>query len=186
MASTRDSLLRFTGQYGMAMDSLGNVVSDVVEVTATIELNRIEVPLVGQTKQGYKAGRESREGSLNFQKIDSRWEYSLFSFLSRRQAWLKNPTGLAPKSPQFSLKIAYRDPDTAGQEEWTLTGCQIWRASLGFNITDDIVNREVPFTWESETPTTAYKIDSIGADGTPVTSPFAAVPTAVTSPLSGV
>lgn len=177
MSSVRDSLLRFSGQYGMALDASGNVISDVVEVSATIELNRIEVPLVGQTKQGYKAGRESREGSLNFQKIDSRWERMLHDFLVKRQDWLNNAEGAqAVKSPQFKLKISYRDPDAAGKETWVLNGCQVWRVPLGFNITDDIVNRELPFTWESETPESTFRIASIDTDGNPTPVGYGARP----------
>jgi hypothetical protein len=115
------------------------------------------VPMVGSTKQGYKPGRESRTGTFRFQKIDSRWERQMFQFLTysleaRRAARDAGQPTLRP----FTLNIRLDDPDALGTEEWALQGCLIWRLPLGFNITDDIIDRELEFTWETETPVETF------------------------------
>jgi hypothetical protein len=50
----------------------------------------------------------------------------------------------------FNLQIRLDDPDALGFETVQLEGCLLWRLQMGFNITDDIVTREFPFTWERE------------------------------------
>lgn len=156
--SVNEGLLRYGGMYGAAYGPSGNVLAEVVEVTAAVEVNRIEVPLVGTTKQGYKTGRETREGTINIQKIDSKWEMELFRFLSqgleaRRRA---RDTGDHTMLRPFNLVIGFDDPDALGREKWLLEGCLLWRMTIGFSITDDIVNREFPLTWEHETPLEAF------------------------------
>jgi len=157
MANVNQGLYRMGGMYGAAYGPDGTLLSEVVEVTAAVEVNRIEIPLVGSTKQGYKPGRESREGSLRLQKIDTRWELQVFDFLSqslaaRRVARGTPAAGLRP----FTLKLEWDDPDALGKETWQLEGCLIWRLPLGFNITDDIRDLEFPFTWETETPLNSF------------------------------
>lgn len=148
--NVNDGLWRIGGMHGSAYRD-GHLLAEVVEVTATVEINRIEVPLVGTTKQGYKPGRESREGTINIQHVDLSWEREIRQFLTQtleeRRAARGTPlAGLRP----FQLQIVLDDPDALGREIWQLEGCLLWRLPLGFSITDDIINRELPFTWENE------------------------------------
>ena len=62
---------RFTGMWGEAMDVAGNLLAEVTEVSANAEVNKMEVPLVGTNRQGYKPGRVTREGTFRVQKIDT-------------------------------------------------------------------------------------------------------------------
>lgn len=143
MSGIQSALSRYGGMYGSAW--LGDtLLADVVEVSGNIEVNRIQVPLVGTTTQGYKAGRETREGNIKIQKVDSFWETKLLTFLQTRA------TGTGD-SPTFDLVLKHADPDANGNEVWNLFGCQIWRVPIGFSITDDIIDREFPLTWERET-----------------------------------
>jgi hypothetical protein len=161
MAGITEALRRFGGMYGSAWRD--NVqLAEAVEVTGAVEVNRIEVPLVGQTKTGYKPGRETREGTLNIQKIDARWELEIFRFLNTSLAQRRANRGTANATLRtFDLKIEVDDPE-AGYEAWQLENCQIWRLPLGFSITDDIINREFPFTWESERPLSAFTYNAQG------------------------
>ena len=62
--------------------------------------------------------------------------------------------------PTFDLKVEMDDPDAYGYEAWQLENCQIWRMPLGFSITDDILEREFPLTWENERPLNAFTYDA--------------------------
>lgn len=161
MAGITDALRRFGGMYGSAWRD--NVqLAEAVEVTGAVEVNRIEVPLVGQTKTGYKPGRETREGTLNIQKIDMRWELEIFQFLNSSLASRRQARGTPQATLRtFDLKIEIDDPE-AGYEAWQLENCQIWRLPLGFSVTDDIINREFPFTWESERPLAGFVYNAAG------------------------
>lgn len=155
--AVNEGLFRIGGMYGAAYRN-GKLLAEVVEVTGAVEINRIEVPLTGSTKQGYKPGRESREGTIRIQKIDSAWEMEVYQFLSqglneRRAARGSGQGALRP----FQLVLEFDDPDALGYEQWQLDGCLLWRMPLGFSITDDIVDREFPLTWESETPLDTFR-----------------------------
>ena len=163
MAGITDALRRMGGMYGSAWRD-GVQLSDAVEVSGAVEVNRIEVPLVGQTKQGYKAGRETREGTLRIQHIDARWELEIYEFLSTSLAARRARVGRPRRrSAPFDLKLEIDDPEAYGYEAWQLENVQIWRMPVGFSITDDILEREFPITWENERPLNAF---TVGANGT--------------------
>lgn len=170
--STSEGLFRMGGMYGSAWKD-GLLLSNVVQVTATVELARIDVPLVGQTKMGHKTGRETRDGTIRLQKVDSYWEQQVHSFLTkslddRRRLRDQGQRGMG----SFSLLIELDDPDALGIEKWQLDGCQIYRMNLGFNIGDDITEHEIPFTWDTETPIYIFE-RALGSGGIAVPSWYA-------------
>lgn len=147
--SLQSALNRYGGMFGSAWRD-AKQLADVVEVTGNVEVNRIEVPLVGTTKQGYKAGRESREGTIRIQKIDAYWEKEILDWIAGRNSADRDTQVAASAAHVFDLKLQIDDPEAFGREAWELKGCQLWRIPLGFSITDDIIDREFPFTWEYE------------------------------------
>jgi hypothetical protein len=154
--SSNEGLYRIGGMYGAAYRN-GKLLAEVVEVQATVEVNRIEVPLVGQTRTGYKPGRESRDGTITIQKIDGAWEEEVSNFLAQSLADRRRNRGTAAGALRpFSLVLEFDDPDALGYEAWQLDGCLLWRMQLGFSITDDVVNREYPLTWETERPLSLF------------------------------
>lgn len=157
MPQSSEGLFRVGGMYGAALRN-GKVLSEAVEVQATIAINRIEVPLVGTTKTGYKPGRETREGTITIQHIDDTWEMEIYQFLSQGLAARRAARGSGvPLLRPFQLQLEFDDPDALGYELWQLEGCLLWQMDLGFNITDDIVQRQFPLTWESEKPIAHYE-----------------------------
>lgn len=152
--SVNEGLWRYGGMYGAAWRDT-TLLAEVIEVSGNVEIGRIEVPLAGQTRQGYKPGRETREGSLRIHKIDTRWELEIYQFLSQGLEARRQNRGQMPLR-SFSLEIGVDDPDALAKESWRLDGCVIWRLPLGFSITDDILDREFPLTWERETPLNAF------------------------------
>jgi hypothetical protein len=153
---TNPGLYRMGGMYGSAWRD-GVQLAEAVEVTANVEVNRIEIPIVGQTRQGYKPGREAREGTMRVQKIDSAWQLELWNFLSMNLQTRRALRGTAQGALRpFQLQIEIDDPDALDTEKWQLDGVLIWRMSIGFSITDDIMDTELPITWESEKPLSAF------------------------------
>lgn len=165
--SVNEGLYRFSGMYGEAWRD-GQLLMDVTEVSGTIAINRVEVPLVGRTRTGYKPGRETREGTLRVQKIDTKWEMEVFKFLSQDLETRRRnrDQGIANLRP-FTLLLEYDDPDALGREKWRLDGVLLWQMQIGFSIGDDLVDREFPITWESEAPVIAFSA-GIGPTGVPV------------------
>lgn len=157
---------RFAGRWGSAWDAQGNLLAEMVAVATPVEIGRIDVPLVGSPRAGHKLGAETREGTMRVQKFDSKWELFVYSLLSqsvqeRRDA--RDGRGPALASAEFSITYKFDDPDALGVERWQLDGCRIWRLPLGFDINDDLVEREYPLTWEAERPLTAFRATNLGS-----------------------
>jgi hypothetical protein len=167
--SLNDALWRVGGMHGRVLDMNGNVVHEAVEVTANTEIDRIAVPIVGTGITGYKPGRESREGSITIQKLDTAWEMSIYRYLSQTldERRAKRGTPDAMMKP-FSIILEHDDPSALGREQWQLDGCLVWALRLGINVGDELVQRELPLTWERETPLHAFeRTGTMNANGLP-------------------
>lgn len=150
-------LFRMTGMWGEARDLQGRLLAEVTEVSATAEVQRIEVPIVGTNGQSYKPGRITREGTFRCQKIDTKWELDVYSFVSADLETRRAMRGTAESVLRpFTLLVGYDDPEALEEEKWQLNGCLLWRLPLGFNIGDDIRDLEFPFTYEAEIPLKAF------------------------------
>jgi Phage tail tube protein len=159
MASVSDSLRRFGGMYGAAYRD-GFLLQEAIEVSGNVAIARIEVPLVGQTKMGYKPGRETREGTMRIQVIDSTWAMEVFQFLSQSLAQRRAARGTpAATLRAFDMRLRVDDPEAYDYEEWQVENVQVWQMPIGFAITDDIIQREIPITWEAETPMHVFEVN---------------------------
>lgn len=159
---------RFGGMYGSAFYE-GEELLDAVEVSGATDIQRIDMPMVGRTRVGYKPGRESSEGTLRIQKFDAKWEMFVYQFLSYSLAERRANRGRPEATVRtFDLKLQYDDPEARGKEVWQLEGCQIWRLSLGFSIADEAVEREYPLTWEEARPIETFRIDRLTGAVIPV------------------
>jgi hypothetical protein len=150
---------RMGGMWGAAYDQSGELISEMVELQVPTELGRITVPLVGTDAEGYKQGRTTREGTMRVQKIDARWEMQVYRLLSRtiQERRADRDAGKAAFDPRFRLILTIDDPEALGIERWQYEGCRIWRIPNGFNIGDEVTEREYPVTWENERPITVFR-----------------------------
>lgn len=160
-----EALWRVGGMHGRAMDLNGNLIHEAIEVQAEVAIDRLTVQMAGTARQGHKPGRETREGTLNVQKLDTAWEMSVWRWLTARET---SPAGTAAMMSPFSVIIQHADPGALGYEQWQLDGCLVWSLPLGFNIGDDIRQLSLPLTWERETPLHAYeRTGALDANGMP-------------------
>ena len=170
---------RFSGMYGEAYRG-NTLLTDVIEVSGTVEVGRTDVPIVGTTRNAYKPGRESREGTIRYHKMDSAWELQVFEFFSQSLADRRAARGTAEATLRpFDIMIRVDDPE-AGIEAVKLEGVLIWRMTIGFSITDELMERELPMTWENERFVEA-STRQIGAGGQ-----YASPPVYVPEYLAGV
>lgn len=155
-----NALRRFGGMWGSAWRD-GRMLTDVVQVTGTTQRGRIEVPLVGRQKTGFKPGRLSSEGSIAFQKVDTGWELDVYNAMTldvdemRRQRDLGN---FGTLDGTFDLLLKHDDPHAFGKEVWKLSGCQIWQLDVGINVTDDFIQREIPLTYDEAVPLRTFRV----------------------------
>lgn len=140
---------RIDGAYGEAYRD-GRFLADVIEVTGTINIDRRELPMAGSINTHYKRGRVTREGTIRYQAVDSRWlkEFISFTSLSLDERRAARNAGNAVTAP-FDLQLTIDDPEAFGKETLMLYGVVMWSANIGFSITD-LLEREVPITWVRE------------------------------------
>lgn len=167
MAIANEGLFRFSGRYGTAWQD-GVMLAEVVDATGAVTIGKIEVPLAGKRKQGTKPGGETREGTFRVQKVDTKWEMLVYSYLSQSDDVRRaNRDAGRPSISPFSVILDWDDPDALGVEQWQLDGIMLWNLPLGFSTADDLTEREYTFTWESEHPIYAFKA-ATGPGGAPV------------------
>lgn len=156
-----NALRRYGGMWGGARDEKGALLTDVVQVTGTTQRGRTEIPLVGRQKTGFKPGRISSEGSIAFQKIDTGWEWQVYSAMTLDVDELRarrDRGEFGTLDGTFNLNLVHDDPHAFGKEVWQLVGCMIWQMDVGINITDDFIQREIPLTYDEAIPIRAFRV----------------------------
>lgn len=140
---------RIDGAYGEAYRD-GRFLADVIEVSGTINIDRRELPIAGSINTHYKRGRVTREGTIRYQAVDSRWlrEFISFTSLSLEERRAARNAGNPVTSP-FDLQITIDDPEAFGKETLMLYGVVMYSASIGFSL-NDLLEREIPITWVRE------------------------------------
>jgi hypothetical protein len=155
-----NALRRYGGMWGSAWRD-GRMLTDVVQVTGTTQRGRIEIPLVGQQRVGYKPGRLSSEGSIAFQKISTDWELDVYNAITidvdelRRR---RDAGQFGTLDGTFDLQLKHDDPHAFGKEVWVLEGCMIWQLDVGINVTDEFIQREIPLTYDRATPIRTFRV----------------------------
>jgi hypothetical protein len=112
---------------------------------------------------------------MRIQVIDSTWALEVYQFLGQSLATRIANRGTPQASPRaFDLTLTVNDPEAYDQESWQVENVIVWQMPLGFAITDDIIQREIPITWESETPLHAFVVNrttgalvQLGSDSVP-------------------
>lgn len=155
-----NALRRYGGMWGSAWRD-GRLLTDVVQVTATTQRARIEIPLVGQQRVGWKPGRMSSEGSIAFQKISTDWELDAYNAMSLDVEALRaarDQGNFGTLDGTFDLLLKQDDPHAFGKEVWQVVGCQIWQMDIGINNTDDFIQREIPLTFDEAKPVRTFRV----------------------------
>lgn len=155
-----NALRRYGGMWGSAWRD-GLMLTDVVQVTGTTQRARIEVPLVGQQRTGFKPGRMSSEGSIAFQKISTDWELDAYNAMTMDIDELRarrDRGEFGTLDGTFDIQLKHDDPHSFGKEVWTLRGCQIWQLDVGINVADDFISREIPLTYDEAVPQKTFRV----------------------------
>lgn len=146
---------RIDGMYGEVWVGDSNETikwfGDVVNVSGTITVERKPVNPAGSVQTYNKRGRVTREGSLQFDKVDSRLEKE---FLTNANKTLEarrvaRDTDNSLWFPRFRMIVTLDDPDAWGKEEIVLQNCEFWTLPIGFSL-GEMRQTELQFTWEWE------------------------------------
>jgi hypothetical protein len=152
---------RIDGMYGEVWVD-GVWWSDVVDINGTITVERKPINPAGTVQTFNKRGRVSREGTMRFDKTDSRLE-KLFLESVNRDLATRRANRNTPWFSRFNTLVKLDDPDAWGAESITLMDCEIWTLPVGFNLAE-LKTIEIQFTWIREDVANSKWITDPGTD----------------------
>ena len=139
----------------------GVQIGELVAIEWSVESEQIPVPISGSYQDETKPGRETRRGSFRFQDVHDRWALMVWEFNDARRRGDRS----AAKFPEFDIVTTLDDIGAPQATSWALMGCQLFMFDGGFAQEDQLLQRDVPFTFRSEKPLSAF---IYGPDGVAV------------------
>lgn len=112
-------------------------MAEVVNITATIDLNKTNLKVLGNRMEQHKVTGASGTGSMSIHYVTSRWGKMVLDYLK---------TG---KVTIFDINIKNQDPSSAtGKQITKISGCIIDGADLAkLDIDADTLDQDVNFTF---------------------------------------
>lgn len=137
-------------------------LGEVIALEWNVAIAQIPVVLAGKWRMGTKPGGEERAGTFRFQDVHDKWALIVYRFVRARRDGDRSSAGAMPT---FSLTTKVDDIGAPDYTQWQIDDCMLFEYSGGGSQEDDLLIREVPFTFDEERPLHAWEY---GEDGSPV------------------
>lgn len=135
----------------------GRMLGEVIAVEWDVEAERIDVLIAGGWRNEQVPGAETRQGTLRMQDFDDRWRLEVWRFFkARRQG------NFDVEVPIFNIVTRLASPGAPAETRWQLTDCQLFSYSGGYSNEDDVLTRELPFSFREDDPLSAYEYGDNG------------------------
>lgn len=133
------------------------MLGEVTAVDWDVELEQIDVLIPGSWRNEQIAGAETRRGTYRHQDVDDRFKLEVWRYIDARRRGDRTAT-----IPNFNLVTKIDDTNAPDYTQWALIGCQLFSYSGGYSNEDDLLNREVPFTFQDDKPLHAFEYAESG------------------------
>jgi hypothetical protein len=148
---------RRSGRSGSVWED-GRMAGEVIQVEWNVAIQQIPVVIAGAWRTDHKPGGEERAGTFRVQDIHDKWALRVYNFLVAR----REGNRAAAAFPEFSVVTKLDDIGAPDETRWQLDGCQLFQYAGGHNQEDDLIVREIPFTFRSERPLHAFEYTDNG------------------------
>ena len=135
----------------------GRMLGEVIAVDWDVEAEQIDVLIAGGWRNEQVPGAETRRGTLRMQDIDDRWRLEVWRFFDARRRGVSTVN-----VPEFDIVTKLDSPGAADITRWQLTGCQLFSYSGGYSNEDDVLTREMPFSFRDDRPLHAFEYGDSG------------------------
>jgi hypothetical protein len=135
----------------------GNMLGEVTQVNFDVTLQQIDVPLAGSWRNGQTAGLETRTGTLQHQDIDDRFKLEVWNYIQARRNGDRSA-----HPPIFDLVVVIDDVGAPQATRWMLQECQLYTYSGGYSNEDDLITRQIPFSFVDDRPLDAFEYGGSG------------------------
>lgn len=137
----------------------GRMLGDIVSVQWDVEIEQIPVPMPGTWQDGTKPGAEARRGTFRFQDVDDEWRRLVWGFCQARKSGNRVE---AAEFPEFDVITQIDDVGAPAKTRWSLLGCTLYSYSGGFSQEDQLLVRDVPFTFNDDLPLDSFVYSDSG------------------------
>jgi hypothetical protein len=136
----------------------GNMHGEVVSVEWGVEAEQIAVSIPGTWQDESKPGAEARRGTFRYHDLDDRWRLFVWRFFQAR----KRGDRASATFPKFDIITKLDDIGAPMATRWVLRDCQFFQYDGGHGQDDDLLVRDVPFTFRDDEPLEAFEYGSNG------------------------
>lgn len=136
----------------------GRMHGEIVAVEWGREAEQVAVAQPGKWQDGAKPGGEAARGTFRYQDVDDRWRLFVYRFFKAR----REGDRAAAEFPTFDIITKIDDIGAPMATRWLLEGCQLFQYDGGSSQDDDILIRDVPFTFENDRPLDAFEYGDNG------------------------
>lgn len=128
------------------------VVAEAVGIEFNVEIDQVDVPIVGGEWISFVEGQVRGSGTLRTVKAYSSFESMFLDYVAKSATELRamRDAGQNPR-PHHTITVTLDDPLAYGVEQIQLDGVKFWSMQGGFSLTD-LVNRDWGFTFRGIRP----------------------------------
>lgn len=148
---------RRSGRSGSVWED-GRMLGEVVHIEWNVAIQQIPVVIAGAWRTDHKPGGEERAGTFRVQDVHDHWALRVWRFLQAR----RNGDRSSATMPEFSIITKLDDIGAPDQTKWQLDGCQLFQFSGGHSQEEDLLVRDIPFTFRTERPLRAFEYSDNG------------------------
>lgn len=136
----------------------GQMRGEVVSCEWGRSAEQIAVQIPGKWQDEMKPGGETAAGTFRYQDVDDKWRMFVWNFFKAR----RNGDRSAVVFPEFNLTQKIDDIGAPQESAWALIGCTFFQMDGGAGQDDQLLVRDVPFSYREEVPLDAFEY---GTDG---------------------
>lgn len=148
---------RRSGRSGTVWENARHL-GEVIAVEWNVNVQQISVVIAGTWRNEMKPGVEERAGTFRVQDVHDKWALKVWRFVRARRDGDRS----AAAFPEFSLVTKLDDIGAPDQTRWQLDGCTLFEYSGGHSQEDDLLIREIPFSFRDDKPLHAWEYTDDG------------------------
>lgn len=148
---------RRSGRAGTVWENARHL-GEVIAIEWNVAIQQIPVVIAGTWRNETKPGVEERAGTFRVQDVHDKWALRVWRFVRARRDGDRS----AASFPEFSVVTKLDDIGAPDQTRWQLDGCNLFEYSGGHAQEDDLLIREIPFSFRDDKPLHAFEYTDDG------------------------
>lgn len=132
----------------------GKMRGEIASVEWDVEVEQIPVAIPGEFQDQTKPGAEARRGTFRYHDVDDHWRRYVSEWLKARR---RGDRQRAAEFPEFTIITQIDDIGAPAPTRWALRGCQLFQYSGGYSTDENLLTRDVPFTFYEDEDLDSYE-----------------------------